>query len=149
MVLDFTDGTYTTTWKDSVGQLVNALTTEGQWVNRSADMSGFAGKTVSGFYLGTNTGTPAGTYLGECANLVCRLTARSFAFSPQRVKVARRGPGRSGRQLCLMGSIRIHVCRGPGAGETQVPPLCYAPVGMTVTHAREPRGTSLRSGRQY
>jgi len=59
----FQDGTQTA-WNlnDSNNQSANAMTTQNQWVNRSADFTNFINEIVQGYYLFTNNTTPPGTW---------------------------------------------------------------------------------------
>jgi RHS repeat-associated protein len=47
---------------DNLGEQMAAFHAEGQWNNRWADLSAFAGKTVSQYQLITDSSSPAGTY---------------------------------------------------------------------------------------
>ena len=61
--VQFTDGTQTyQSLVDSSGQPISSLQTEQQWVERSIDLSPFAGKTVSATQVVTDFTSPAATY---------------------------------------------------------------------------------------
>ena len=47
---------------DNAGQPVSALTTEGQWVYRTANLKGFIGQTVNDYQVLTDVTSPAGSY---------------------------------------------------------------------------------------
>lgn len=61
--IQFTDGSQTYgNLDDSAGQPISAFTTEGQWIYRTANLSAFAGKTVSDYQVVTDSTSPAGSY---------------------------------------------------------------------------------------
>jgi RHS repeat-associated protein len=61
--IQFTDGTQTYgALADSAGQTLSALQTQGQWVNRVADLSAYAGKTISDYQVVSDRSSPAGSY---------------------------------------------------------------------------------------
>ncbi|WP_047495389.1 RHS repeat-associated core domain-containing protein [Terriglobus sp. TAA 43] len=63
LTLNFTDGS-NTNWgtSDTSGQVMNNLTTHNQWVNRTVDLSAFAGKTVYDSWIGVEGQTQPGDW---------------------------------------------------------------------------------------
>ena len=61
--LAFSDGSQTYgALHDNSGQTVSAWQTEGEWEYRSANLSNYAGKTITTYQLVDDTSSPAGTY---------------------------------------------------------------------------------------
>jgi RHS repeat-associated protein len=59
----FEDGSQTAwRWNDTSGVPVQSMTTQQTWVNRSADLTGFANEVTQGYYLLTDASTPPGSW---------------------------------------------------------------------------------------